>query len=163
MSWFGDGARLSRRGLVYLLGSGALAQLVRPGVAQASALDLSDTEFLFLSERLCGLAPDDPSLAGAVQAAVAVLHPVGALRRLADLVAVISGNLDFAIDASGLAEPASSVVAIWYSGLTGDSAGARVLTYNSALGWAATGFAKPNGTCGEGFGAWADAPTVSPT
>lgn len=164
MPWFGDGARPSRRWLLHLLGAGALVGLIQPRTSRADTPELSGGEFLALSKRLCGIAPADRSLAGAVQAAVAPLYAPGTLRRLAEIAASAEPmDLDFAIAAAGLNEPASRIVAIWYSGLIHDGTGTRVLTYTAALGWAATGFAKPNATCDAGFGVWADAPTVSPT
>jgi hypothetical protein len=62
-------------------------------------------------------------------------------------------DVDRLIAGSDLQKVAASIVSIWYSGLFGTSENARVLAYEEALAWRATGYAKAPGTCGE-FGDW---------
>jgi hypothetical protein len=66
-------------------------------------------------------------------------------------------DIDRLIADSGLQKVAASIVSIWYSGLFGTSENARVLAYEEALAWRATGYAKAPGTCGE-FGDWITKP-----
>lgn len=148
-----------RRELLQRLLAAALASV--PGWhsdALAGALPLERDQFIELSEKLCAMSIDDRALAYAIQNALSDQYSNDELRRIAELVQSASlQDVDRLIAGSGLQKVAASIVSIWYSGLFGTSENARVLAYEEALAWRATGYAKAPGTCGE-FGDWITKP-----
>jgi Membrane bound FAD containing D-sorbitol dehydrogenase len=54
-------------------------------------------------------------------------------------------DVDRLVASSGLHRLAESIVSVWYSGLFGTGEKARVLAYEEALAWRATGYAKAPG------------------
>ena len=70
----------------------------------------------------------------------------------------LSPDVDRLVASSGLDELVKSIVSVWYSGLLGTGERTRVLAYEDALAWRATGYAKAPGTCGE-FGDWITRPS----
>jgi Membrane bound FAD containing D-sorbitol dehydrogenase len=119
----------------------------------------SSDQFIELSEKLCAMSIDDRALADAIQNALSDQYSNDELRRIAELVHSASlQDIDRLIAGSGLQKVAASIVSIWYSGLFGTSKNTRVLAYEEALAWRATGYAKAPGTCGE-FGDWITKPT----
>ena len=78
-------------------------------------------------------------------------------RRIAELLhSATPQDVDRLVASSGY-ELAKSIISVWYSGLLGTGERTRVLAYEEALAWRATGYAKAPGTCGE-FGDWITKP-----
>jgi hypothetical protein len=69
-------------------------------------------------------------------------------------------DVDRLVASSGLDKLAKSIISVWYSGLLGTGETTRVLAYEDALAWRATGYAKAPGTCGE-FGDWITKPPTA--
>jgi hypothetical protein len=126
--------------------------------AAAGAIPLARDRFVELSEKLCALSIDDKALAGAIQNALAEQYGDDEFNRLAALLhSATTQEADRLVAGAGLATLARSIISVWYSGLVGTGENARVLAYEEALAWRATGFAKAPGTCGE-FADWAAKP-----
>jgi hypothetical protein len=126
--------------------------------AVAGTLPLARDRFVELSEKLCAMSIDDSSLADAIQNALADQYSDDDLRRIAELLhSATLQDVDRLVASSGLDRLAKSIVSVWYSGLFGTGEKARVLAYEEALAWRATGYAKALGTCGE-FGDWITKP-----
>ena len=124
------------------------------GDAVAAALPLERDRFVELSEKLCAMSIDDRSLADVIQTALVDQHAADDFKRIAEtLHSATPQDIDRLVASSGLHELARSIVSVWYSGLLGTGDRARVLAYEEALAWRATGYAKAPGTCGE-FGDW---------
>ncbi len=124
------------------------------GDAVAAALPLERDRFVELSEKLCAMSIDDRSLADVIQMALVDQHAADDFKRIAEtLHSATPQDIDRLVASSGLQELARSIVSVWYSGLLGTGDRARVLAYEEALAWRATGYAKAPGTCGE-FGDW---------
>jgi len=120
----------------------------------AATLPLGRDRFVEMSEKLCAMSIEDRSFADAIQNALVTQHAAADFRRLAELVrSAAPQDVDQLVASSGLADLAESIASVWYSGLLGTGDTARVLAYEEALAWRATGFAKAPGTCGE-FGDW---------
>jgi D-sorbitol dehydrogenase-like protein len=101
---------------------------------------------------------DDRSLSDAIQNALVDKYAVEDFRRIAEILhSAAPEDVDRLVASSGFQELAKSIVSVWYSGLLGTGEGARVLAYEEALAWRATGYAKAPGTCGE-FGDWITKP-----
>jgi Membrane bound FAD containing D-sorbitol dehydrogenase len=145
-----------RRELLTTLFAAVLANAVcwpRGGIA-AEALPLGRDHFLELSAKLCAMQIKDESLADAIQNALVSQYAASEFKRAASILeSAPSQHVDRLIAGSGLRDLAKSIVSVWYSGQVGTGEKARVLTYEEALAWPATGYAKPPGTCGE-FGDW---------
>jgi hypothetical protein len=126
--------------------------------AFAAALPLERDRFVELSEKLCAMSIADRSLSDAIQNALVDRYSAEDFRRIAEtLHAATPEDVDRLVTSSGFQELAKSIVSVWYSGLLGTGERARVLAYEEALAWRATGYAKAPGTCGE-FGDWITKP-----
>jgi hypothetical protein len=129
--------------------------------AAASALPLERHRFVELSEKLCAMPIEDGIVADDIQNALAERYTEEDLRRIAELLqSVTPQDVDRLIASSGLLKLAKSIVSVWYSGLLGTGERTRVLAYEEALAWRATGYAKAPGTCGE-FGDWIGQPPTA--
>jgi hypothetical protein len=139
----------------------AAAFAAAPGwheIAVAAALPLERHRFVELSQKLCAMSIEDEALAGAIQNALADLYSDDDLRRIAELLhSAPPQDIDRLIASSGLQALAKSIVSVWYSGLLGTGQRTRVVAYEEALAWRATGYAKAPGTCGE-FDDWSSPP-----
>jgi hypothetical protein len=146
---------LHRRELLQSLLAAALATATGwHNDAVAAALPLERDRFVELSQELCAMSIDGGSLADAIQSALADQYAADDFRRIAELLhAAAAGDVERLIAGSGLHELAKSIVSVWYSGLLGAGEKTRVLAYEEALAWRASGYAKAPGTCGE-FGDW---------
>jgi hypothetical protein len=81
-------------------------------------------------------------------------YPENEFGRIAELLhSAAPEDAERLVVGSPLHKLAKSIVSLWYSGLLGTGETARVLAYEEALAWRATGYAKAPGTCGE-FGDW---------
>jgi hypothetical protein len=126
--------------------------------AAAATLPLERERFVELSEKLCALSIHDRSLANTIQNALTDQYTDDELRRIAALLhSAAPQDVEGLLASSGLHKLAKSIVSVWYSGLLGTGESARVLAYEEALAWRATGYAKAPGTCGE-FGDWINQP-----
>jgi hypothetical protein len=126
--------------------------------AVAASLPLERDRFVGLSERLCAMSIEDGSLADAIQNALADQFTDDNFRRIAELLhSAAPQDVDRLVASSGLDKLAKSIISVWYSGLLGTGETTRVLAYEDALAWRATGYAKAPGTCGE-FGDWITKP-----
>jgi hypothetical protein len=104
---------------------------------------------------------EDGLLADAIQNALTDQYTDDELRRIAELLhAATPDDVDRLVASSGLHKLARSIVSVWYSGLLGTGETTRVLAYEEALAWRATGYAKAPGTCGE-FGDWITKPPTA--
>jgi hypothetical protein len=127
-------------------------------VAAAEALPLAQDRFLELSAKLCAMDIKDGILADAIQNALLGRYAANEMQRIATVLDTASPqDVDHLISRSGLHELAKSIISVWYSGQIGAGETARVLAYEEALAWPATGYAKPPGTCGI-FGDWSAKP-----
>ena len=151
-----------RRELLQSLLAAALA--TAPGWhidAVAAALPVERDRFIELSEKLCAMSIENGLLADAIQNALADQYTDDELRRIAELLHSASPqDVDRLVASSGLHKLAKSIISLWYTGLLGTGEKTRVLAYEEALAWRATGFAKPPGTCGE-FGDWTTKPPIA--
>jgi hypothetical protein len=126
----------------------------------AATLPLQRDQFVQLSEKLCAMSIDDKALADAVQTALLDQFAIDDFRRIAELAhSAAPQDIDRLAASSGLEKLAKSIVSLWYSGLLGTGERTRVLAYEEALAWRATGYAKAPGTCGE-FGDWIPKPAT---
>src|SRR5262245_19296685 len=126
--------------------------------AIAATLPLEPQRFVELSQKLCAMSIKDETLAGVIHKALANLYTEDELRRIAELLdSAPSHNMNRLIASSGFEPLAKALVSAWYSGSLGSGESARVLAYEDALAWRATGYAKAPGTCGE-FGDWTGPP-----
>src|SRR5271165_2444536 len=122
--------------------------------ASAAALPLARERFVELSAKLCAMPLDDGALGDAIQNGLAGEHAAEELRRIAELLqAATPEEVERLFAGSGLQELAKSIVSAWYSGKLGTGEETRVLAYEEALAWRATGYAKAPGTCGV-FAEW---------
>jgi hypothetical protein len=131
-------------------------------IAVASAFPLERHRFVELSQKLCAMQIGDGPLADAIQSALADQYTDGDFKRIAELLhSATPQDIDRLVASSGLQNLAKSIVSTWYSGLLGTGERTRVLAYDDALAWRATGYAKAPGTCGE-FGDWIAQPPNTP-
>jgi hypothetical protein len=149
-----------RRELLQSLLAAALANAaVWRSDAVAASMPLERDRFVELSAKLCAMSIKDQSLADAIQKALADQYAGDEFRRIAELLhSVAPEDVDRLVVGSPLHELAKSIVSLWYSGLLGTGERTRVLAYEEALAWRATGYAKAPGTCGE-FGDWIAEPS----
>ena len=123
-------------------------------------LPIEQDRFLEVSEKLCAMSIDDRTLADAIQNALLDQFAADDFRRIAELLhSATPQDIDRLVAGSGLNKLAKSIVSLWYSGLLGTGESTRVLAYEEALAWRATGYAKAPGTCGE-FGDWIAKPST---
>jgi hypothetical protein len=151
-----------RRELLQSLGAAVLATATGWYIdALAAALPIERDRFLEASEKLCAMSIDDRALADVIQNALLDQFAADDFRRIAELLhSATPQDIDRLVASSGLNKLAKSIVSLWYSGLLGTGERTRVLAYEEALAWRATGYAKAPGTCGE-YGDWiAKPPTV---
>jgi Membrane bound FAD containing D-sorbitol dehydrogenase len=128
------------------------------GGATAEALPLGRDRFLALSAKLCAMQIKDEALADAIQNALVGRFAANELKHIANILEAASPqDVDHLISGSGLRDLVKSIVSVWYSGQVGVGEAARVIAYEEALAWPATGYAKAPGTCGE-FGEWTAKP-----
>ncbi len=121
----------------------------------AATLPLERDRFVELSEKLCAMSIQDRSLADAIQNALVDYYAAVDFRNIAEhLHSATPQDVDRLLASSNLAR---SIISVWYSGLLGTGEKTRVLAYEEALAWRATGYAKAPGTCGE-FGDWITKP-----
>jgi hypothetical protein len=124
----------------------------------AAALPLERDRFVELSEKLCAMSIEDRFLADVIQNALVDQYAADDFKRIAELLySATPQDVDRLVASSGLHELAKSIVSVWYSGMLGTGERTRVLAYEEALAWRATGYAKAPGTCGE-FGDWITMP-----
>ena len=129
--------------------------------ATTEALPLAHDRFLALSAKLCVMQIKDEALADAIQNALVGRFAAKELKHIASILESSSPHdADHLISRSGLGELAKSIVAAWYSGQVGAGEATRVLAYEDALAWTATGYAKAPGTCGV-FGDWTAKPAYA--
>jgi len=127
----------------------------------AATLPLERDRFVELSEKLCAMSIRDRSLADAIQNALIDHYAESDFRHIAELLhSATSEDVDRVVARAGLQRLAKSIISVWYSGLVGTGERARVLAYEEALAWQATGYAKAPGTCGE-FGDWMAKPPTA--
>jgi hypothetical protein len=164
-AWAADaeGGGPDRRELLQRLLAAALAAgLDWRHIAVAATLPLERHRFVELSQKLCAMSIEDEALAGVIQNALADRYSDDDFRRIAELMnSATTQDVDRLVASSGLQDLAKSIVSAWYSGLLGTGDGTRVLAYEDALAWRATGYAKAPGTCGE-FGDWMSRPLTTP-
>lgn len=149
-----------RRELLAGLLAVALAALAGwpPSGTLAAALPLERKRFLELSAKLCAMPLENGSLADIIQNALIDQHAAGEFRQLAKLLdAAAPEDVGHLAARSGVRQLAKSIISIWYSGQFGTGEEARVLAYEEALAWPATGYAKAPGSCGV-FGDWTAKP-----
>ena len=128
----------------------------------AATLPLERDRFIELSEKLCAMLIGDKSLAEVIQNALADYYDAADFKRIAELLHSGSADdVDRLLAGSGLQKLANAIVCTWYSGLLGTGEKTRVVAYESALVWQATGYAKAPGVCSE-FGDWATKPPSTP-
>jgi hypothetical protein len=128
------------------------------GGATAEALPLGRDRFLTLSAKLCAMQIKDEALADAIQNALVGRFAANELKHIANILESASAeDVDHLISSSGLRDLAKSIISVWYSGQVGVGEAARVLAYEEALAWPATGYAKAPGICGE-FAEWTAKP-----
>ena len=144
-----------RRELLQSLLAAALANAAGwPNDPVAASMPLERDRFVELSAKLCAMSIEDGSLADAIQKALADEYPENEFGRITELLhSAAPEDADRLVVGSPLHKLAKSIVSLWYSGLLGTGEKARVLAYEEALAWRATGYAKAPGTCGE-FGDW---------
>ena len=154
-------ASLDRRHLLVAVSTLAAA-LGLPGGGAAQAGGVADPAigldaFRDLSVALTGFAPPDVSLAESFRDAFAA--EAADLGRLHDIVRHQPPEAwDAAIAAAGLGPLAEALVTAWYTGMVGEGANRRVVSYLDAFVWYAVGYTKPPSQCDWDFGAWADPP-----
>jgi hypothetical protein len=150
-----------RRELLQSLGAAVLATVTGRYIdVLAAALPIEQDRFLEVSEKLCAMSIDDRTLADAIQNALLDQFAADDFRRIAELLhSATPQDIDRLVAGSGLNELAKSIVSLWYSGLLGTGESTRVLAYEEALAWRATGYTKAPGTCGE-FGDWIAKPST---
>ena len=128
----------------------------------AATLPLERDRFIELSEKLCAMSTRDKSLGEAIQNALADYYDAADFKRMAELLhSAPPDDVDRLLASSGLQKLAKAIVSGWYSGFVGTGESTRVLAYEGALAWQATGYAKAPGICGE-FGDWATKPPSTP-
>jgi len=128
------------------------------GGALAAALPLGRDRFLEISAKLCAAQLKDGFLGDAIQNALLDHYAADEFKRIANILeSAAPEDVERLIAGSGLRELAKSVVSAWYSGQVGTGEAVRVLAYEEALAWPATGYAKAPGTCGV-FGDWTAKP-----
>jgi hypothetical protein len=128
------------------------------GGALAAALPLGRDRFLEISAKLCAAQLKDGFLGDAIQNALLDHYAADEFKRIANILeSAAPEDVERLIAGSGLRELAKSVVSAWYSGQVGTGEAVRVLAYEEALAWRATGYAKAPGTCGV-FGDWTAKP-----
>ena len=143
-----------RRELLQSLLAAALANAAGWPSDPVASMPLERDRFVELSAKLCAMSIEDGSLADAIQKALADQYPENEFGRIAELLhSAAPEDADRLVVGSPLHKLAKSIVSLWYSGLLGTGEKARVLAYEEALAWRATGYAKAPGTCGE-FGDW---------
>jgi len=129
--------------------------------AVAATSQLEPPWFVQLSQKLCAMSINDGALAGVIQKGLANLYSEDDLRRIADLLhSAAAEDIDRLVTSSGFQTLAKSIVSAWYSGFLGSGESTRLLAYEDALAWRATGYAKAPGTCGE-FGDWSSPPPTT--
>ena len=140
-----------------------------PHAAWAGTLPLDRQRFLELSAKLCDLPIKARGVADEIQAAIAGGTQLERINRLAALVGPAAPEtVESLVAASDLGDLAESLIAAWYTGMTGsrEELGPteirRVVTHEDALAWRATGYAKAPGTCGV-FAEWAANPGLVTT
>jgi hypothetical protein len=122
--------------------------------ALAAALPLGRDRFLEISAKLCAVQLKDGFLGDAIQNALLDHYAADEFKRIANILeSAAPEDVERLIAGSGLRELAKSVVSAWYSGQVSTGEAVRVLAYEEALAWPATGYAKAPGTCGV-FGDW---------
>ena len=142
--------------LIKLLAAALTTVTGRSGLA--ATLPLGRDRFLEVSEKLCAMSIDDRALADAIQNSLLDQYAADDFRRIAELLhSATPQDIDRLVASSGLHKLAKSIVSLWYSGLQGTGERTRVVAYEEALVWRATGYAKAHGTCGE-FGDWITKP-----
>jgi uncharacterized protein with von Willebrand factor type A (vWA) domain len=134
-----------------------LAGLDTTVLAKADNTSLSLEGFRDLLSAMTGFTPRDVSLIEAFREAFA--DELAGLKQLSDIV-VNSPESEWSarIKQAKLEPLAESLVATAYTGITGEGAEARVITYLNAFVWHVCGYTKPPSQCDWNFGAWAYPP-----
>lgn len=155
-----NGAQSSARGLdrrTLLAAVAALSGLGSSALAQETTDALSAQEFRDLLSGLTGFSPRDASLIEAFREAFA--SDIESLKMLSGIVVnTPESEWPAAIKNANLEPLAESLVNTAYTGISGDGANARVITYLNAFVWYAVGYTKPPSQCDWNFGAWAYPP-----
>jgi hypothetical protein len=125
--------------------------------AESAGLDLGDFRNLIVA--LTGFAPRDPTLSEAFFDAFS-----GELAELGRLADIVLGRppeeWDAAISEAKLDGLAQTIITAFYTGIVGEGAEAKVITYLNAFVWYALGYTKPPSQCDWDFGAWAYPPPL---
>lgn len=151
-------ASIDRREL--LIGVTALAAAFGlPGAGLAQIPGISAIEFAALSSAVAGYPPADPNLAAEFLAAFP--DQAAQLVQLHDIIiGTDESEWQSAIAAAGLTPLAEAISTAWYTGMVGEGAGERVVTYLDAFAWYAVAYTKPPTRCDISFGAWSAPPRV---
>jgi hypothetical protein len=146
--------RLDRRAILQAMlvlagGDGAAA------LAASKHLDLEGFRELMIA--MTGYLPRDPTLADAFFEAFSA--EVAELQTLAHIVlGSPESTWDAQISTAKLDGLAQALVSAFYTGIVGEGAEAKVITYINAFAWYACGYTKPPSQCDWNFGAWAYPP-----
>lgn len=151
-------AGIDRREL--LIGVTALAAAFGlPGAGAAQVPGITAIEFASLSSAVAGFPPADPNLAAEFLAAfpdqaaeLARLHQI--------IIGTDESEWQTAIAAANLTPLAEAISTAWYTGMVGEGAAERVVTYLDAFAWYAVAYTKPPTRCDISFGAWSAPPRV---
>ena len=148
---------LDRRELLVAVSTLAAA-LGLPGAASAQpAPALTALEFASLSSAIAGFPPADPDLAAGFLEAFSA--QAAELAKLHEIVRTVRPDeWTEKIAAEGLAPLAEALTTAWYTGVVGEGADERVLTYLDAFAWYAVAYTKPPTRCDISFGAWSEPP-----
>lgn len=147
---------IGRRDAIALLASLA-ALLPHPAPAQPT---LDRAAFLEASSLATGMPPE--TLTGLTDPLFAAFQAQGpALLQLAALARQTPpGDLAAALRDTPMEPLARALAAAWYTGTIGAGPAARLLSYEDALSWKATGFEMVPGQCAGEFGFWSEPPAV---
>jgi hypothetical protein len=153
-------SQLDRRELLRAVTTLAAA-LGLPGVAlspaASAATPISVDAFRDLTIALTGYTAREPFLAKDFLEAFAA--EAADLARLHEIVRSDPPDAwEVKIASAGLSDLAEALVSACYTGMVGEGANQRVLSYLGAFAWYACGYTKPPTQCDWNFGAWADAP-----
>lgn len=151
-------ANIDRREL--LIGVTALAAAFGlPGAGLAQTAGITAIEFASLSSAIAGFPPADPNLAAEFLAAFP--DQAAQLLQLHEIVTTTDeSECQSAIAAANLTPLAEAISTAWYTGMVGEGAAERVVTYLDAFAWYAVAYTKPPTRCDISFGAWSAPPRV---
>lgn len=147
---------LDRRELLVAVTATAAA-IGLPVEALAQSQSISVAEFSSLANAVAGFPPADPDVSAAFLDAFS-----DQAAELANLFSIVKDGPADAwqdqIESAGLSKLAEALTLAWYTGMVGDGADKRVITYRDAFAWYAVGYTKPPAHCDVSFGAWSEPP-----